>query len=307
MGRVLPLLALRAFAETGRHGSIKRAAEAMGVTSGAVSQQLRLLEERIAASLFFRTRYGVELTEVGAKVHLSILRAFDQIESGLDALEASCAAQSVTVCTVPSFAASWLVPRLGHFTTLHPEIEVRVEASSALVDLQKRRVDVAIRHGLGDYPGLEAIHLMAPELIPVASPRLLAEGPEINEPGDCLAYPLLQDSDRSDWRLWLKAFGVDGDPRIERGQAFDEDFLLIRAAEAGQGIALVRDIYAREEVASGRLSVALERPWPTEFAYYVVTLPQATERPALVRFVEWLIKEAEAPRSTIADDAVEVL
>lgn len=122
MGRVLPLLALRAFAETGRHGSIKRAAEAMGVTSGAVSQQLRLLEERIAASLFSRTRYGVELTEVGAKVHLSILRAFDQIESGLDALEASCAAQSVTVCTVPSFAASWLVPRLGHFTTLHPEI-----------------------------------------------------------------------------------------------------------------------------------------------------------------------------------------
>ena len=294
MGRVLPLLALRAFAEAGRYGSIKRAAEVMGVTSGAVSQQLRLLEERVAAPLFSRTRYGVELTEVAAKVHPAMLRAFDQIESGLQALEANKAAQSVTVCTVPSFAASWLVPRLGRFTKLHPEIEVRVEASSALADLHKQRVDIAIRHGLGDYPGLEAVHLMAPELIPVASPRLLAEGPRIDTPVDCLAYPLLQDSDRADWRLWLQAFGVEDDPRIERGQAFDEDFLLVRAAEAGQGIALVRDIYAREEVMAGRLAVALDCPWPTDFAYYVVTLPQATERPAVAAFVSWLIDEARA-------------
>lgn len=292
MGRVLPLLALRAFAEAGRYGSIKRAAEVMGVTSGAVSQQLRLLEERVAAPLFSRTRYGVELTEAAAKVHPAMLRAFDQIESGLQALDAGKTAQSVTVCTVPSFAASWLVPRLGRFTQRHPEIEVRVEASSALADLRKQRVDIAIRHGLGDYPGLEATHLMAPELIPVASPRLLAEGPRIERPIDCLAYPLLQDSDRADWRLWLRAFGVEDDSRIERGQAFDEDFLLVRAAEAGQGIALVRDIYAREEVAAGRLVVALECPWPTEFAYYVVTLPQAIEKPAVAAFVSWLMDEA---------------
>lgn len=294
MGRVLPLLALRAFTEAGRYGSIKRAAEVMGVTSGAVSQQLRLLEERVAAPLFSRTRYGVELTEAAAKVHPAMLRAFDQIESGLETLEASKAAQSLTVCTVPSFAASWLVPRLGRFTERHPQIEVRVEASSALADLRKQRVDIAIRHGLGDYPGLEATHLMAPELIPVASPRLLADGPSIDSPADCLAYPLLQDSDRADWRLWLQAFGVEDDPRIERGQAFDEDFLLVRAAEAGQGIALVRDIYAREEVRAGRLAVALDRPWPTDFAYYVVTLPQARERPAVAAFVSWLISEASA-------------
>lgn len=294
MGRVLPLLALRAFAEAGRYGSIKRAAEVMGVTSGAVSQQLRLLEDRVAAPLFSRTRYGVELTEAAAKVHPAMLRAFDQIESSLETLEASKAAQSLTVCTVPSFAASWLVPRLGRFTERHPQIEVRVEASSALADLRKQRVDIAIRHGLGDYPGLEATHLMAPELIPVASPRLLADGPRIDSPADCLAYPLLQDSDRADWRLWLQAFGVEGDPRIERGQAFDEDFLLVRAAEAGQGIALVRDIYARDEVRAGRLAVALDRPWPTEFAYYVVTLPQARERPAVAAFVSWLTSEAKA-------------
>jgi LysR family glycine cleavage system transcriptional activator len=302
MGRVLPLLALRAFAEIGRHGSIKRAAEAMGVTSGAVSQQLRLLERRAGAPLFSRTRYGVELTETGARVHPAILRAFDQIEHGLDTLEASNA-QSVTVCTVPSFAASWLVPRLGRFTSRHPEIEVRVEASSALADLRRGRVDVAIRHGLGDYPGLEAIHLMAPELIPVASPALLAKGPPLEEPADCLSYPLLQDSDRADWRLWLKAFGTEDDPRIERGPSFDDDFLLIRAAEAGQGIALVRDIYAREEIAAGRLELALERPWPTEFAYYAVTLPDATERPEIAHFIAWLTEEAKATPANDEDQA----
>lgn len=293
MGRVLPLLALRAFAETGRYGSIKHAAEVMGVTSGAVSQQLRILEERIGTPLFSRTRYGVELTEVGAKVHPAMLRAFDQIESGLDTLEASKAPLAVTVSTVPSFAASWLVPRLGSFTDLHPEIEVRVEASSTVVDLRKERVDVAIRHGLGDYPGLDAVHLVAPELIPVAKPDLLAAGPAIGKPVDCLAYPLLQDSDRADWRLWFKALGVEDDARMERGPSFDDDFLLVRAAEAGQGIALIRDVYARAEINAGRLAVALDCPWPTEFAYYIVTLPQAAERPAIARFVAWLLTQAE--------------
>ncbi|MGH6808362.1 MAG: LysR substrate-binding domain-containing protein, partial [Ensifer adhaerens] len=99
---------------------------------------------------------------------------------------------------------------------------------------------------------------------------------------------------RTDWRLWLKALGTEDDRRIERGPSFDDDFLLVRAAVVGQGIALVRDIYAREEIAEGRLAVALNQPWPSEFAYYVVTLPAATERPAIAHFVDWLAKEAQA-------------
>lgn len=107
-------------------------------------------------------------------------------------------------------------------------------------------------------------------------------GCSLDAPADCLSYPLLQDSARTDWRLWLKALGTE------------DDFLLVRAAVAGQGIALVRDIYAREEIAEGRLAVALNQPWPSEFAYYVVTLPAATERPAIAHFVDWLAKEAQA-------------
>jgi LysR family transcriptional regulator, glycine cleavage system transcriptional activator len=103
----------------------------------------------------------------------------------------------------------------------------------------------------------------------------------LTSPGDCRLYPLLHDTDRSDWRLWLRAHGVEEDPRDERGPSFDDDILIIRAAEAGQGVALVRDIYVREEIAAGRLCVALDCPQPTRFAYYAVTKPEAMQRPAV--------------------------
>ncbi|MCK4206872.1 transcriptional regulator GcvA [Brucella pituitosa] len=292
MNPVLPLLALRAFVETGRHLSIKRAAEAMGVTSGAVSQQIRQLEDRLGVTLFTRTRYGVRLTEAAKKVHPSMLMAFDQIASGLEALEAVNARPTLTISTVPSFAASWLVPRLGSFTHKRPDIEIRVEATSSLVDLKRDRVDVAIRHGLGNYPGLFSEYLMAPVLLPVASPALLAAGPTITQPLDCLDWPLLQDSDRADWQLWFKAVGVADDPRAERGPAFEDDYLLVRAAIAGQGLALVRNVYAVEEIESGRLALALDRPWPTEFAYYAVTLPDSAKRQPVQDFINWLKEES---------------
>ncbi|WP_394825711.1 LysR substrate-binding domain-containing protein [Pendulispora albinea] len=292
MGRVLPLLGLRAFAETGRHGSVRTAATAMGVTPGAVSQQIKLLEERLGVTLFERGNREIHLTAVGARLHGPIVRAFDGIEGALDDLEARQGRRSLTVSTVAAFAAWWLVPRLGRFTTANPDIEVRVEATAALVDLARDRVDVAIRHGLGEYPGYEAHRLMAPVLLPVASAALLAGGPPITKPKDILAYPLLQDSDRADWELWLRAFGVE-DPRAERGPSFEDDVLLIRAAASGQGIALVRDIYAREELESRRLVLALDRPWPTRFAYYAVTRPGAAKRPGPVaRFLVWLRAEA---------------
>lgn len=301
MGRVLPLLALRAFVETGRKGSLKAAAEAMGVTSGAVSQQIRLLEQRVGAPLFTRTRYGVRLTEAGVRAHPDLLRAFDQIERSLDGLEAAAARKTVTVSTVPSFAASWLAPRLGRFTEVHPDVEVRVEASGRLVDLRRDRIDVAIRHGLGDYPGLEVRHLMTPVFLPVACPGLLKKGPMIRTPADCLGYPLLQDSDRADWRLWLKAHGVEDDPRAERGSSFDDDFTLIRAAISGQGLALVRDIYAAEDLASGRLALAVDCSWPSQFAYYSLTLGTVL-RPEVEAFVAWLDEEARGQSALHARD-----
>lgn len=288
----LPLLALRTFVEVGQRGSMKAAAEALSVTSGAVSQQIRLLEDRIGMALFTRERSGLRLTEAGASVHPALLQAFEQIQVALQSLEEIKSRQTLTVSTVATFAASWLVPRLGRFNLRHPHIEVRVEATSAVVDMRRDRVDVALRHGLGSYPGLDVTCLMAPILVPVASSAFVAASPELMEPEDCLNFPLLHDSDRADWSLWLTAHGVAKDPRAERGTAFEDDFLLIRAAEAGQGLALVPQEYAREEIAAGRLVQVMDKPWPARFAYYVVTRPEAVQRPEIKAFVEWIKEEA---------------
>jgi len=294
MGAVLPLLALRAFTETTRLGSLKAAAERMGVTPGAISQQIRLLEDRLGVILLTRSRYGVQLTEAGASLYPGLSRGFGQIESALLDLEMLTRSNTLTISTQPSFASGWLVPRLADFNAQHPGIDVRVQSTGELVDLFRDPVDIALRHGLGDYPGLESIALLAPVLLPVASPDLLADGPALHEPEDCLRYPLLQDADRADWTLWLRAHGVEPDERSRRGPSFDEDLLLLRAAAAGQGIALVQAQHAEEDLRNGRLVVALDRPWPSRFAYYLVARSENLGRPAVRAFMEWIQGQVES-------------
>ena len=293
MTATLPLQALRTFVEVSQRGSITAAAQALHVTPGAISQQIRLLEDRLGIALLVRERHGMRMTEAGADVYPMLSAAFAQIDKAVDMLEAMKARQSLTVSTVATFAASWLVPRLGRFKQRHPHIEIRVEATPALVDLRRDHVDVALRHGLGDYPGLDVVPLMAPVLVPVAAPRLAASV-TLTEPADCLDYPLLHDADRADWPLWLSAHGVAQDPRAQRGNAFDDDFLLIRAAESGQGLALVPAAHAQEEIAAGRLVQVLDKPWPSRFAYYAVSRPGAAQRPEVRAFIDWILEEAAA-------------
>lgn len=293
MTATLPLQALRTFVEVSQRGSITAAAQALHVTPGAISQQIRLLEERLGIALLVRERHGMRMTEAGADVYPMLSAAFAQIDKAVDMLEAMKVRQSLTVSTVATFAASWLVPRLGRFKQRHPHIEIRVEATPALVDLRRDHVDVALRHGLGDYPGLDVVPLMAPVLVPVAAPGLAASV-TLAEPADCLDYPLLHDADRADWPLWLSAHGVAQDPRAQRGNAFDDDFLLIRAAESGQGLALVPAAHAQEEIAAGRLVQVLDKPWPSRFAYYAVSRPGAAQRPEVRAFIDWILEEAAA-------------
>ncbi len=304
MGAVLPLLALRAFTETTRLGSLKAAAERMGVTPGAISQQIRLLEDRLGVILLTRSRYGVQLTEAGASLYPGLSRGFGQIESALLDLEVLTRARTLTISTQPSFASDWLVPRLVDFNVKHPEIDVRVQSTAELVDLHRDPVDIALRHGLGDYPGLESIPLLAPVLLPVASPGLLAGGPVLEEPHDCLRYPLLQDADRADWALWLQAHGVEVDHRSRRGPSFDEDLLLLRAAASGQGIALVQAQHAEEYLRSGQLVVAVDRAWPSRFAYYLVTRKESLNRPHVRAFIDWIqarLKSESSPGMQAAE------
>lgn len=285
---------LHTFVVVARSGSMKDAAELLSVTPGAISQRIRQLEETVGHRLFVRTRVGVRLDPRGA----ALLAALDKPFCAIEAVDRSLdrrPSRRVAVSTAASFAASWLVPRLGRFAQLHPDVEIAVETDNRVVDLLKEPIDVAIRHGLGRYPGMESIKLIAPELIVVASPGLLGSGPSIAKPADCLAFPLLHDLDRGDWSLWFEAHGV-ATPRRLKGPSFSDDHLLVRAAVAGQGLVLIRDVYAQDDLASGRLVRALDVGWPTQFAYYAVTRPDSEQKPAARQFRKWLIQEADGGR-----------
>ncbi len=205
----------------------------------------------------------------------------------------------VTVSAAPSFAAKWLVPRLGRFEAANPEIDVWLSAGMELVDFTTGEVDIAIRYGSGRYPGLEVARLMSETVTPVISPELLAEKPLI-DPQDLLNHTLLHDgspdADEScpDWSMWLTARGVRGLDG-SRGPRFNQSSLVIEAAVSGRGVALAKGALAQADLDSGRLVAPLQASTTTlDYAYYLV-YPKAKGRLKQVRsFVSWVTTEAEA-------------
>lgn len=307
MSGPLPFLGLRVFVEVGRTGSVKGAATRLRVTSGAISQQIKQLELRLGLALCQRRNRELQLTAAGRRLLTDVGEAFARIEEAIEANQQNQAHRrgGLAVSTTHSFAASWLVPRLGRFTAIYPQIEVRLLTTQQLAPLGigPGCADVAIRHGLGRWEGVDAVLLMQPNLIPVASPRLLADGLRLQQPDDCLNYPLLHDEAGQDWRLWLQALGAEyRDPRAARGTRFSDSTLLLKAAVAGQGLALLRDTYAAEDIAAGRLKVVINVNWPAEFAYYVVTSSGAAGRnPRIAKFKEWLVEEAATDSLKVVD------
>jgi LysR family transcriptional regulator, glycine cleavage system transcriptional activator len=281
---------LQTFVAVARAGKMKQAAHELALTPGAVSQRIRQLEVAAGRRLFTRNPTGVELSAAGEAMFAALAEPFRAIEAFERELGAA-SPRRVTVSTVPSFAATWLVPRLAMFARRYPDIEIAVEAGTRPVDLRREPIDLAIRHGLGKYPGLEATWLVAPELIVVASPDLLKNRVLLKRPADCLAFPLLHDFNRQDWPLWFEAHGVAA-PNCRKGSAFSENHLIVRAAVAGQGLALVQDIYAHDDLRSKTLVKALTMNWPVQFAYYAVATSEALRKPAVRRFRDWLVEEA---------------
>lgn len=292
MVMAIPLTLLETFVVVARLGRMREAALTLSLTPGAISQRVRELEELAGCRLFSRTPAGVTLSEAGQSLFATLDEPFRKIDDARRQLERP-SARRVRVNTMASFAANWLVPRLPRFSKLHPHIDIELETDSRLVDLKREPVDMAIRHGLGDYPGLAAVPLIAPELIVVASPSLLQGRAVIKTPADCLAFPLLHDMDRADWRLWFEAHGVQAPAQLS-GPSFSDDHLMVKAAATGQGLALVRDTYADDDLRTGRLVRAISIQWPTNFAYYVVSTVEALQRPTVTHFRDWLLSEAAA-------------
>src|SRR6266700_7207437 len=200
--RLPPLNALKAFEAAARHESFTRAAEELCVTQGAVSHQVKALEGELAVKLFNRERQRLLITEAG-RDYLNVVRdALDRIAVGTERLLQRQSAGVLTVSTSPDFAAKWLVHRLGHFAEANPGIDLRVSATLHHVDFAREEVDLAVRHGDGNWPGLDAVNLCPEELFPVCSPKLVGGRRRFSKPSDILKYPLVHMDSRADWAKW---------------------------------------------------------------------------------------------------------
>jgi len=296
--RLPPLNALRAFEAAARHLNFSRAADELSVTPGAVSQQIQNLEDYVGVALFKRTPKGLLLTDP-AQIALPALReAFDRLAEAASMLTAAVDGRRLTVSVAPSFAAKWLVPRLGQFEALHPQVDVWISAGMELVDFNSGEIDIAIRYGAGRYPGLEVVRLMQETVIPVASPALLETQP-LNDPSDLAGHILLHDgspdADEScpDWTMWLAARGVRGVDGT-RGPRFNQSSLVIEAAVGGRGVALAKRALAQADLDAGRLVSPFQITTAVDFAYYLVHPKPKGRLPQVKAFMTWITAEAEA-------------
>lgn len=293
--RLPPLNALRAFEAAARHLSMVRAAEELHVTPAAVSQQVKQLEDLFGQPLF---RRGAKLAlGDAAMAALPLLTdAFDRLERAAMQLRAGAVDGPLVVSTPPAFAARWLVPHLEEFQNSHPEIELRLLATRRLVDFSLEDVDVAIRFGSGDFPGLYVERLMPEWIIPVAAPSL-AGG--VEKAADIVSLPLLDDEWQTThrlfpgWEAWFALHGVvpEAPLRIRR---FGESNLTIQAAIAGLGIALVWRSLVEDDLKAGRLVHLINQAMATPMAYHLVMPPSRISIVKIAAFRKWLLDTASA-------------
>ncbi|KQW54081.1 transcriptional regulator GcvA [Variovorax sp. Root411] len=283
-----PLNALRAFEAAARHLSVKKAADELCVTAGAVSQLVRTLELHLGVQLFRRVNRGIFLTELGQAYLPPVRNAFRQISDATQKVAVPAETGLLTVSATPFFASAWLVPRLKSFQGAHPDIDLQVLTSNALADFSRDGVDVAIRHGMGQYPGLASQRVLTVEMVPVAAPALVAEHGKPKKPADLLRWPRVNDAERKGWRLWFEAQGV-ADAGPARGPSFDDAGLLLQAVLAGQGAALLPAAMMAPEIAQGRLVRLSNVTWLENFAYYLVCPEGNRERPKVAAFRDWLL------------------
>ncbi len=295
--RLPALTALRAFEAAARHESFSRAATELFVTHGAVSHQVRALEEELGQPLFARNGKRVSLTPAGRVYAERVRDALLQIAEATRALQAGTRDKRLTISTMPSFAARWLTPRIGSFIERHPELDVELMSSNTLVDFARDEVDVALRMGSGDYPGLYVERLLDDVFFPVCSPNFLG-GKLPPRPEDMQGLTLLR-GEGDPWRPWFEAAGLDW-PEPRKGLMFEDSSLLLQAAAEGQGIALIRSSLAYNDLLSGRVVRLFDVSIPCPWLLYFVCAPAMLDTPKVQAFRNWLLPEIAAFRQILS-------
>lgn len=283
MSRLIPpLAALRAFDAVARERNLRRAAESLGVTHGAISHQLKALEEFLGVSLFDRSQRSIQLTASGQQYLSSVWPALEAL-SGATLEIRGGAGRRLALNVLPSLASRWLMARVGEFMQMHPGIDLRIAASQELVD-PGSGTELSIRYGRGPWPQVSVRHLRDEQLFPVAAPALVGKRPRSTLPHQ---WPLLRDTHES-WRPWLADAGLAAKD-FRFGARFEDSGLLLQAAEAGQGIALARSLLAEDALRVGRLVRIGSISTASRNAYYLVGCADADPSPAAQHFADWLV------------------
>ncbi|SAK58815.1 LysR family transcriptional regulator [Caballeronia hypogeia] len=294
------LNAMRAFEASARHQSFSTAAAELNVTPAAVGQLVRGLEEWLGVALFHRGTGGrarLVPTELAQRALPDIRAGFDRLSLGLERLKEGSADGVLTVTVSPAFAAKWLLPRIDRFHDGWPDTDVRLDTSLKLLDFAAQGIDIGVRYGTGNWPGLTAEKLMDEEIYPVCSPRLLAHG-GWREPADLAGETLIHDlsvdsqSGFVSWQAWFAHAGV-GRAAADRGMKINNSAAVLQAAIDGNGIALARSVMARDDIAAGRLvRLFPDLRMTSALAYYVVYRPECATLRRLAAFRDWLLGEA---------------
>ncbi len=294
-----PLAALRSLEAAARHGSFTRAAAELNVTQSAISHQIRHLEGLWGLELFARDTRPLALTKSGAALALVARDFFARLSATLESLRVEDTRGALKISTLESFALTWLVPRLSDFREHHPEIDVWISTNDHhLIDFADEDVDLGIRHGRGDYPGMHSSLLLREYVFPVCSMRLVKQLGMPASPADLARFPLLllshNEKSTWPWDAWLPVAGVPDLP-IDKGPRFPNSNMALQAAIAGQGVALVRSAHVDGGLSAAGLVRLFDVHCPADLAYYLVC-PEGTQaRPRIAAFREWI--QAEASRS----------
>src|SRR5690606_37705333 len=288
----IPVGPLRAFDVAARHLNLSAAAADLNVTHAAVSRQVKQLEQRLGVKLFERLPRGLKLTAHGALLAEGTRDAFDRLASAIEDVSLPAVRRKLTISTFASLAARWLMPRVGAFSTLFPEVDLQVVTSTRLVDFAREDVDIGIRFGSGRYPGLHVVPLFKPQEIVIASPALLKRGAPLRTYTDLKHYTLLHDDSHRPWTRWLEAVGAKG-VNARRGIICGDRNAMLQAALEGQGIALASHVFVASDLASGRLVRVFETEVASPFAIYAVCLPRRLNDPTVSGAMDWLAREAQ--------------
>ncbi|MBR8007953.1 transcriptional regulator GcvA [Burkholderia vietnamiensis] len=288
--RQLPALnAIRAFEAAARHENFSRAADELYVTHGAVSHQVRALEDELGVQLFTRNGKRLCLTDAGMRYAQQVRAALMVIADATRDVRASDRGRRLVVSMLSSFAARFITPRIGTFIERHPEIDVELQSTNSLTDFARDDVDLAIRFGSGNYPGLHVEPLFEEVFFPACSPTLNG-GKLPQTPADLAHYRLLRSDDEL-WRPWFNAAGLDTLTEPKRGILYQDSSNLLLAAIEGQGIALVRRSLAVDDLLAGRLVRLFDIAGPSPWHYFFVCPPPLIATPRVQAFRAWLLQE----------------